>query len=113
VFDHPSTTCLEGLVSGVPCLLFWNPDHWECRPSAVSYLNQLRRAGVLFHDPGAASAQLLKISEDPLTWWLSEPVREAREKFAENFAFHSPRWVDSWVAELKTEATLSRVSAER
>lgn len=108
VFDHSGTSFLEGLAAGVPCVLFWNPAHWECRPVAVPYLDRLREAGILFDDPVMAARQVVQVYEDPETWWQSARVRGAREAFTERFAMNRQDWVDMWVRELKTEAALSR-----
>lgn len=109
VVDHLGTAVLEALVSGVPCVMFWNPAHWETIPAAAPYTNALRRAGILFDDPEAAAKQVVRIYADPEGWWRSEPVRSAREAFVERFALSDPRWVEAWVRELNREAALSRI----
>lgn len=110
LFDHSGTSFLEGLASGVPCLLFWNPAHWECRPVVAPYMDSLRHAGILFDDPVMAAHQTVKVYADPETWWESDRVRQAREVFVERFALNRPNWPESWARELRAEAALSRPS---
>lgn len=110
VFDHPGTALFEGLASGVPCLLFWNPRHWDCRPFAAPYLDLLRDAGVLLDDPVLAAAHLPRIHDDPKRWWSEPRVRAAREAFMERFARRRADWLDEWIGALKAEAALAETA---
>lgn len=107
VFDHPGTTFLQGMVSGIPCVLFWKPSHWETRDSAKPYLDCLRDAEILHDDPVAAAGQVLRVWNEPERWWGSAQVREAREAFVEHFALAGPDWVETWVRELTAEVALA------
>lgn len=113
VIDHVGTATLEALFSGVPCVLFWNSSHWECRDEAEPYLERLRQAGILFHDPIMAAHQVCGIYDRPLEWWNSDQVREAREAFVECFALTRRDWPRYWIRELLQVIALSeRIRSE-
>ncbi|MBX7136627.1 MAG: LIC12162 family protein [Oligoflexia bacterium] len=98
------TTYLEALAANFPTVLFWNPFHWENRPSAAPYFEALRNADILFNDPLRAAAHVDKIWQSPLDWWHSSKVQEARRCFVERFAKCSTDWLSNWVSALKSLA---------
>lgn len=85
ICDHLSTTFLEALSSGKPTLLFWSERDNKLRPEAVSYFQGLRNAGVLFHSPEEAAAELQCAARDVEAWW-SESKVSAVGTFCQRFA---------------------------
>jgi len=98
---YNSTTYLATLAWNYPTVLFWNPHHWELRPSAQSYFDDLRRVGILHGSPEAAAAQVNAIADDPMSWWSQPHVQEVRERFCRRFARTSEPWLEEWTANLK------------
>jgi putative transferase (TIGR04331 family) len=102
---YNATAFLETLAANFPTLLFWNPCHWELRPSAQPYFDELRRVGILHDSPVAAATQVNKIYEDPQTWWHQKEIQKVRGSFCDRFAWSSADWVKTWAHEIKELAT--------
>ena len=95
-----STPYLETFAANFPTLLFWNPNHWEIRPSAQPYFDELRDAGILHDTPESAALKINEIYKDPAAWWFSSSIQKAREGFCHKFARISSEWISEWTAEL-------------
>jgi len=100
IHSYNSTTFLETLSANFPTILYWNPEFFELRKSAVPYFNILREAGILYDDPKAAAKKLNEIYEDPLSWWSTPEVQDARDKFCHQFARTNDNWIAEWKEEL-------------
>jgi len=100
IVTYNSTVFLETLCANFPTILFWDPNYWELRDSAQPFFDDLRRAGILFDDPESAIAKVNEIYSDPMSWWMSGNVQEARKKFCDNFARTSDSWIVEWKREL-------------
>lgn len=100
LLDHPSTTLLEAMAAEVPLVLFWNPERFAMRPSAVGPFDELRRARILHDTPEAAAAHVNEIVDDIESWWADPGVRDARGQFRHMFARSSPHWLNEWKNEL-------------
>jgi putative transferase (TIGR04331 family) len=103
VFDHPGTTFLEAMAANVPSIMFLDPKHWDFRPEAQPYLDLLRRAGILYNTPQSAAQQVAGIYDQVDSWWFSETVQEARQRFANHFALNAPDWNRQWVEAINRE----------
>ena len=101
ICTYNSTTFLETFAADFPTLMFWNPNHWELRPSGEPYFEELKRVGIYHDTPESAAAQANIIYQDPIAWWQSSDVQEVRKKFCNRFARTSPHWVSEWKTELQ------------
>ena len=101
VSSYNSTTYLETFAADFPTLLFWNPNHWEIRPSAQPYFDELREAGILHDTPESAASKANIIYQDPLAWWQSPGIQKIRKRFCDRFARTSPYWMSEWKEELQ------------
>jgi putative transferase (TIGR04331 family) len=100
VGTYNATTYLETFVADFPTILFWNPDHWELRPSAQPYFDELRRVGILHDTPESAAQKVNEIYDDPAKWWKTPKVQAAKNRFCEQYAKTSPNWIKEWKAKL-------------
>jgi putative transferase (TIGR04331 family) len=97
VQTYNSTGHLETLGRNIPTIMFWNPNHWELRESAIPYFDKLRTVGVLFDTPESAAAKVAEVWSDVAGWWGQSEVQEARRFFCDRFA----RTVDNPIRVLK------------
>ena len=97
---YNATTYLQTFVANFPTVMFWNPSHWELRPSAQPYFDELRRVGIFHETPESAAAKVNKISHDPASWWNQPEIQRAKDKFCFQFARTSDNWLDEWKKEL-------------
>ena len=101
IVTYAGTSYLETLAANFPTILFWNPKHWELRPQAQSYFDQLRRAGILYDNSESAAAKVNEICDDPSLWWEQPNIQAARARFCGQFACISKDWSSVWKKELK------------
>jgi putative transferase (TIGR04331 family) len=101
ISTYNSTTYLETFAANFPTLLFWNPNHWEVRPSAQPYFDELKEMEILHDTPESAASKLNTIYQDPLTWWQSPQIQKVRKRFCSRFARTSPHWISEWRTEFK------------
>ena len=82
-----TTTYLESLASNIPTIIFWNPNHWELRSSAVYYFKKLEEVGI-FHNSPEAAANHLKLNWNSLDeWWKTEEVQNVRKEFCNKYVY--------------------------
>lgn len=97
---YNATTYLETFSANFPTILFWNPKHWELRPSAQPYFDELCRVGILHDTPESAAAKANEIYKDPYAWWKQEDIQKAKDEFCQQFARTSKDWLKEWKREL-------------
>jgi len=85
VATYNATTFMETFAMDVPTVMFWNPDHWELRDSAVEAFQGLVHAGILHETPESAARHVGKVWSDVPGWWSGDRVRSARREFDEAF----------------------------
>ena len=101
VIDHPHTTVLEALTINVPSVFFWDHDIFFMRAEAEPYFQLLRDVGILYKNPEGAARKVNEIFDDPMEWWHSNTVQNARKEFCDRFAYARKDWLDVWVRELR------------
>lgn len=107
VIEYCGTAVLDALAADAPTVLYWDSRLWELRDEAVPYFEGLRRVGILWDSPEKAAAKIIKIYDDPRSWWKSDTVQEARRNFVDRFALGRSDWLAHWVQALKKEIALS------
>ena len=86
IATYNATTYLESLLWNVPTIIFWNPLHWELRPSAKEYYDLLESVGIFHTSASSASQMINEVWDDVDKWWKSESVQHAREIFCHEFS---------------------------
>jgi len=81
-----ATAFLEPLAANIPTVTFWNPAHWELRPAAEPYFDNLQKAGILYSCPESAADTINRVYYDPEEWWGQDTIQIAREQFCNRFA---------------------------
>jgi putative transferase (TIGR04331 family) len=100
IATYNSTTFLESFTANYPTVIFWNPMHWQMRPSAQKYYDQLKSAGILHETPESAALKVNEIFNYPESWWQTPEVQQAKNMFCERFAKTSNDWLQEWRQEL-------------
>jgi putative transferase (TIGR04331 family) len=100
IVTYIGTCYLETFAGNYPTILFWGPKYNEIRPSAKPYFDNLRQVGILHDSPESAAEKVNEIYLDPLSWWSSSQVQEAKDKFCDQFARTSKTWRAQWKKEL-------------
>ena len=104
VCDHLSTVYAEALVANKPTILYWDPQIYIIRKSAMPFFDDLRSAGILHYTPESAALAVNSAYDDVKKWW-NEPVRQAaRSKFCNRFARTAPNAVAEWGKQLRQMA---------
>ena len=83
VYTYNATGFLETLAQNIPTVIFWNPEHWALRDSAIPYFQLLADAGIFFEKPDLAALHINSIWDDVDAWWTSAVVQNARRTFCE------------------------------
>jgi putative transferase (TIGR04331 family) len=89
ISTYNSTTYLESMSFNFPTIMFWNPEHWELRDSAIPYFEQLKSVGIFHETPESAARQMAAVWDDVAAWWGSEAVQLVRREFCKRYA-HNP-----------------------
>jgi len=100
VCTYNATTYLEMFVANFPTVIFWNHNHWELRPSAHPYFEELRRVGIFHDTPESAAGMVNEICHNPMSWWNQSEIQQAKDIFCDHFARTSDEWLDEWKKEL-------------
>jgi putative transferase (TIGR04331 family) len=87
---YNSTGFLEALAHNIPTVIFWNPEHWALRDSAIPYFQLLADAGIFFEKPDLAALHINSIWDDVDAWWTSAVVQNARRTFCEVYVRSVP-----------------------
>jgi len=98
---YNSTTDLETLSRNFPTVIFFTPKHWELRESAKPFFDELRRVGIYHESPQSAAAKVNEVYKDPMAWWNSPDVQEARKNFCHRFARTENNWIYEWKKRFK------------
>lgn len=70
----------------VPIVIYWSPNHWELRDSAIPYFKELQCVSISHETPESAARHVPAIWD---AWWTSPMVREVLEQFKKRYC-HLP-----------------------
>jgi len=101
VSTYNATTYLESFSMNIPTIIYWNVNHWELNNSAIPYFEALKRVGIFHATPESAALHINAIWDDVPKWWNSIEVRDAVEKFKNQFCHLSDNLVDNICDEVK------------
>ena len=85
IATYNGTTFLESFTMDVPTVIFWNPQHWELRDSAVPFFDDLKRVGVFHDTPESAARHVAAIWNDVDGWWATAAVRDVVARFKSRY----------------------------
>ncbi len=85
VVNYLATTFLQALLADIPTVFFLNKATRYLDEHYQTIFDGLIRAGICQTDPEAAATFIESIKSSPEEWWLAEPVRQARQKFIDEY----------------------------
>jgi putative transferase (TIGR04331 family) len=104
VCSYPETTFAEAMASDVPTLLMYPQRFYELNAVALPLLDTLTQAGIAHFDSATAAAQVAAAWSDPIEWWNTPPVRDARARFREEAINFGGDWRRRWTEFLRAQA---------
>ena len=109
VHTAPQTTYIELLVMNYPSLCVWEPDRNLIRRELLPYFDDLKKVGIIHHDPVTAAQTLNDIYDDVDAWW-NEPERQAAvSNFVSHVCFSAQDTIDIWADFLKKSCSQLQV----
>ncbi len=78
------TSNLQPLMINHPTIWLWDPKYFAPRDSVKIFYDQLHKAGILFYCPIECSKKINEIFQDPMKWWMTDKVQEAKNNFVNN-----------------------------
>ena len=101
IATYNATTYLEAFTIDVPTVIYWKPEHWELRDSAVPYFEDLARVGIFHKSPESAARYVAHIWDDVDRWWTSPAVRGVLKQFKKRYCHLPENLLDSVEAALR------------
>ena len=108
ICTYPQTTFSGAMMSGKPVVLVLSLSYWELDSSFNTTLTALSEANILFWSVESAAAHINQIYDDPLSWWDSAKVVQARELFFSECVSVNPNGTDAWAQFLNQEVKWSQ-----
>jgi len=108
ISTYNATTFLEAFTMDVPSVIYWDPQFWEIRDSAVPYFDDLRRAGIFHESPESAARHVEVVWDDVDTWWGSSAVRDAVNRFKSRYCDRPDHVIDRVEDAIKRVVSSSR-----
>lgn len=81
-----STGFLESLSMNFPTIVYFNLSYDKIRADAVPYIEQLKKANILFEDPISAARMINKVWDNVDFWWNSKKTQFAVNYFCNRYA---------------------------
>jgi putative transferase (TIGR04331 family) len=103
ICSYPQTTFAEAMVSGKPVVLLISLSYWELDSSFNAVLTALSEANILFWNVETAAAHINEIYDNPLSWWNSTKVVQARKLFFSECISINSNGADIWTQFLNHE----------
>jgi putative transferase (TIGR04331 family) len=94
ISTYNATTFLESMTMNVPTVIYWKPEHWELRASAMPYFDDLERVGVFHPTPESAARHVAAIWDDVGAWWNQPELRAVVEAFTSRYSALSDDLLD-------------------
>ena len=104
ISTYNATTYLESMSLNFPTIMFWNPNHWELRDSALPYFEKLKSVGIFHETPESAAEQLVQIWDDVSGWWQSAAVQTVRKEFCVQYVHIPEKPLDGMKSLFRTMA---------
>ncbi len=86
VFTYDSTGLLEMMAMNRPVVAFWQGGLTHVVDWAIPLYESLVEAGIVHLDPRDAAKHINRIFDEPVDWWTTPEVQQARVQFADKLS---------------------------
>ncbi|EKR00620.1 LIC12162 family transferase [Leptospira borgpetersenii] len=86
ISTYNATTFLESFTMNIPTVMFWNPQHWELRDSAIPYFEELKKVGIFHTTPEFAAKHVVQVWDNLEEWWNDKEVQLVRNSFCRRYS---------------------------
>ena len=97
ICTYPETTLSESIFSGVPTILYMQPELWETQQIYEQLLINMKKVKIFHDNAESAQKHILSIYSDPIAWWISDEVKEVLEEFHTTCLTDSDDHIFDWV----------------
>lgn len=97
VVDHLMTSTLEAMAMGIPNIMYYDPEMYKVMDEIKADFDELAEAKLYFEKPEDAAVHVNNIYHDVNSWWLSDKVVKARERFTKKYALNSKDYLKDWI----------------
>ena len=102
VLDYHGTTMLEAMAANIPTICYWDPTCWPIDDDFHAMLLKLGEAGIWHSSAEDAAVHVVRVWDDPSSWWRDKKTQAAREAFMDAYAWVAPRHRDAlWTGTLR------------
>ena len=85
IVTYNATAFLELFSKNVPTVIYWNPNHWELRDSAIPYFENLKQVGIFHETPESAARHVAEVWDGVGLWWDNPTVQNVLKSFKERY----------------------------
>ena len=85
IVTYNATAFLELFSKNVPTVIYWNPNHWELRDSAIPYFENLKQVGIFHETPESAARHVAEVWNGVGLWWDNPTVQNVLKSFKERY----------------------------
>lgn len=94
---YPETTFSEAMSTNLPTILLFPNFYYERNDVALGIIKILLESKIIFYDSISAANHIKLIWDDPLSWWDSRNVLDARKEFNRVATLVSSDWKQNWI----------------
>ena len=98
VCTYPLTTYLEAMFSGIPTISLYKKKHWQFSAMFDELIEILLKNNMIFYDPYKAAEHINNIWDNPIEWWNSHQVLQARKMFFDTCGNVKEDSIDEWAS---------------
>ncbi|MES2510128.1 MAG: LIC12162 family protein [Pseudomonadota bacterium] len=85
ISTYNATTYLESFNMDVPTVIYWNPEQWELRDSAMPFFESLKEVGIFHESPESAADHVSRIWDNVEEWWHGDKLRRVLADFKNQY----------------------------
>lgn len=96
ISTYPQTAFAQVMYSNVPTILIIKKGHWEFTKTGTDIFENLKKEKIAFENFDQANIHVNKYWNEIDSWWNTEKVQSARQKFLVSFFHVKQNWYKEW-----------------